>query len=313
MKIYHTPIMVEEICNFFDEACKNIPNPCIIDCTIGEGGHSECFLKKWEHCHVLGIDRDPNIIKVAKQRLEQYQARVTLFNSNFDELSDIITDIKQQPAAILVDLGISSYHYEASQRGFSFNDENKLQMNLDDDETNTAEHWLNTASLQDIIYVLKYYGEERFAKKIADTILKERKLNQSWSGKRLANLISNSIPKKYWKKNLHPATKSFMAIRIAINKELTHLETFLDTIPTILPSKCKLAMISFHSLEDRMVKTKIKELSKDSGWPEEIRKSLNEKPQILKQKKGMPITPKEDEASQNPRARSAKLRLVEIL
>jgi len=291
MKIYHTPVLINEVIDLLDIKKEDI----IMDCTVGEGGHSEKILSLVNKFgHLYGIDRDKEALDTAKKRLSLTGTNFTLIHGNF---ADILTITKEHNITrinkIIVDLGISSLQIEIEERGFSFKREGPLDMRMNRGERTTALEIINSLPEYEIADIIYKYGEERFSRKIAKKIVNYRKSKMIKTTTELAEIIKKAYPHK-WQK-IHPATRTFQALRIEVNKELENLEKFLENFPQILAKNGRIAIISYHSLEDRLIKTYFKQ---------------NEKLHILNKKV---IKPTPEEISRNPRSRSAKLRGAEKL
>lgn len=289
MKIYHKSIMVDKVLEFLNIQ----PGKIFVDCTLGEGGHSFEILKACKgKCTVIGIDADPEIIEVARERLKDYPNFIAV-NRRFSDLNEILRELKiEKVDGFLFDLGISSYHLDRPDRGFSFRFDAPLDMRMDRNGELTAEYVVNRYSKKDLERILREYGEEPFAKRIANSIIKNRPIKTT---KELVEVISKVYPRKYKNSRIHFATRTFMAIRIEVNRELQELQKALLKSLDFLNQGGRIVVITFHSLEDRIVKRFFKE---NEG------KGLK----ILTKK---PLYPNEEEIFENPRARSAKLRAAE--
>lgn len=286
-----------------------------VDCTLGLGGHSEKILSASSETRVIGIDQDPEAIVFAKKRLEKFGERFQVFHANFSELESVLKKAKiKKVDGILADLGVSSLQLDSETRGFSFRFDAPLDMRMNPDSNDeTAAELLETLSEFEIARIIYEYGEERFSRRIARRIV-ERRLNgkSPKTTKELADLVYGSIPRNK-KDKIHPATKTFQALRIAVNHELEILENFLQTAIDKLNKDGRLAIISFHSLEDRIVKRKLQKLSGKCECPLKFPICVcgaEKKVEILTRK---PIVPQEFEIETNPRARSAKLRACQRL
>lgn len=267
----------------------------MVDCTCGEGGHTHRFLAAYPNLRVIALDRDPGILEKAKVRMEEYASRFTPLNIAFDEFFK--TAEEEQYDLILFDLGISSYHYEESGRGFSFRKGETLDMRLDPTDPISAMDVVNGYPEERLADVIYRYGEERYSRRIARAIVTERRLSKINDTERLAQIIYKAVPPAYRYGYLHPATRTFQAIRIEVNGELDRIEVALAGAVRSLKKGGRIAVISFHSLEDRIVKWFFKGLEGDQ---------VN----ILTKK---PLVPSEEERNENPPSRSAKLRVIEKL
>lgn len=282
----HTPVLTEKVLEYLNVK----ENENFIDCTIGGGGHAFKILEKnGPRGKVLGIDWD-------KRMLDELQphARLPLVNDNFARIKEIAEKEKFKPVhGILLDLGISLDHFETSGRGFSFQKNEILDMRLNEQQALDAKKILNFWSKFDIEKILKEYGEEQFARDIAKAIVQERSKTPIIKTFQLVHIITGATPKWYQRKKVHPATKTFQALRIAVNNELDNLTKALPQAVGLLNKGGRLVVISFHSLEDRIVKNFFRK--------EPLFKILTKKP----------VVAAFQEVQQNPRSRSAKLRAVE--
>jgi len=287
----HTPVLQKEVLEYLDPK----PSENFIDCTIDGGGHASAILERNKpNGKVLGIDWDQNQIENWGLKIENFKNRLTLVCDNFVNLKEIAKKEKfSQVSGILFDLGMSSWHLEESGRGFSFLKKEPLDMRYNPQSPLTAEKIINYWSKSEIEKILKDFGEESFFQEIADRIINFRKIKPIETTTQLVEIVKGATPGWYQRKKIHPATKTFQALRIAVNDELNNLEKTLPQTIEILKKGGRLVMISFHSLEDRIIKNFLKEKSK-----EESIKILTKKP----------ISPAQEEIKINPRSRSAKLR-----
>jgi len=314
-KITHTPVLLDEVLDFLKPesadntaAAQNI----MVDATCGEGGHAEAFLSRYTDIILLCVDADKKQIESARRRLKKFSSRVEMFTMWFSEFfSNYHIYNRESPDRILLDLGISRFHYEKSGRGFSFQKDEYLDMRINENLQQTAYDIVNQASEQELTGILREYGEERYAYAIARAICRERKSEPVRTSVKLAHLVCEAVPRQSSRKRIHPATKTFQALRIAVNGELSELEKGLAAGFQVLKKGGRFGVISFHSLEDRIVKRFFKSKNKSCTCPPEwpICQCRGEKELILLTKK--PITPQESEVRANPAARSAKLRVVE--
>ena len=287
----HQAVLQKEVLEYLDPK----PNENFIDCTIGEGGHTTAILQKNKpNGKVLGIEIDPEIYQEFKKRIRESSNRLILINDSYVNLKEIVKKLKFAPIdGILFDLGMSSWHLENSGRGFSFLRNEPLDMRFSPESNSlTAQDIINKWSEPEIEKVLKEYGEERFSKKITLEIIKERKEKPIKTTFQLIEVIKRAIPGKYCRGRIHFGTRTFQALRIAVNDELNNLKKVLPQAVEVLSSEGRIVIISFHSLEDRIVKNFFRDLDKV-------------KLKILTKK---PITPNEVEIKINRRSRSAKLR-----
>ncbi len=286
----HTPVLLDEVLQNL-----NVKEDAIyVDCTLGLGGHSIEILKRLNGTGMLiGLEQDTNALEIAKDRLKNY-TNCYLFHRNFSELPEILQELKidKITGGVLIDLGISSLQLNTPERGFSFQNDGPLDMRMNKESMLSAEFVVNKYKENDLADIIFNYGEERFARRIAKNIVEYRKKKKINTTLELANIILKCYPKGKWFKT-HPATKTFQAVRIEVNKELEVLDKFFRFIPELLKPQSRLSVISFHSLEDRKVKNFLKS---------------NREFKILTKK---PITPNPEEEKKNPRSRSAKLRSAE--
>ncbi len=305
----HVPVLLEEVLQYLrPQGTAEI----MVDANLGEGGHAEAFLNAFPDLVLLGVEVDTEIADRAAERLASFGQRFRLFrcwSQDFFEDYERLCD--EHPARILFDLGISRFHYERAVRGFSFQKDEPLDMRLDLDQNETARDLVNTLSAQELVGILRRYGEERFAGRIAERIVRERSLSAIESSLRLANIISEAVPARYRRGRIHPATRSFQALRIAVNDELSGLKMALEGAFGILRAGGRLAVISFHSLEDRIVKRFFRERNKSCKCPPEFPICQCEGHRELSILTKKPIRSSAEEVMRNPASRSARLRVIE--
>lgn len=297
----HIPIMVDEVLDGLQVAQRS--NPVYIDGTLGAGGHSHAILAANDSAHVIAFDRDPEAIAIARKTLAPFAERVTIHHASYLEMGNLISEPVD---GILLDLGLSSMQLDDAARGFSFRHDAPLDMRFDPtSEDPTAAELLNGLPEEDIANIIYRYGEERQSRKIARVIVQNRPIKTT---KQLADLIADTIRGK---PKIHPATLTFQALRIAVNRELEAVETILPTAIDLLKPGGRLAVITFHSLEDRIVKHTFKEEATDCiCLPKQPVCTCGHKARVqLVNRK--PTTADEQEIAANPRSRSAKLRIVE--
>jgi 16S rRNA (cytosine1402-N4)-methyltransferase len=294
------------------EALKIDPSGIYIDGTFGRGGHSRQILHALgERGRLLAIDRDPDAVAYARRMFGQ-DSRFEIVQESFAMLADVSEQagLMGRVNGILLDLGVSSPQLDEAERGFSFTRDGPLDMRMDPGSGVSAAEWLAQAESREIAEVLKNYGEERHGKRIARAIVEARARAPITTTLELAEIVSRANPS--WEKSKHPATRSFQAIRIYINSELDALLRALQSVIDVLAIGGRLAVISFHSLEDRIVKRFMREQAKGDRFPPGVpvtQESLRPRLRLL----GKAIRPKEDEVAANPRARSAVLRVAERL
>lgn len=288
----HIPVLLKEVLEIL-KPDKGI----IIDGTIGAGGHSKAILEN-SKALIIGLDQDAEALEISKKNLKDFEDRVTLVHENFNNLKEATRRLKifGKVKGIILDLGFSSLQLEDAERGLSFQKQGPLDMRMNREEKLTAYEIVNSWSEEEITSILWNFGEERFSRKIAEAITEKRRKEKIKTTTELAELIKESVPRKYAFSKIHPATKTFQALRITVNDELENLRKVLGDSQDILKKKGKIIVISFHSLEDRVVKRFFKEMAKKSRL------------KILTKK---PIIPQKEEIGENPRSRSAKLRAAE--
>lgn len=294
---------------------KPKPGGVYVDGTTGGGGHSRCILEASSPDGLLyGFDRDEEALRVASERLSGYGKRLTLLHGNFAELEDALAEYGiDRIDGFLLDLGVSSYQLDRGARGFSFQQDAPLDMRMDISTGETAEYLVNNLSEKDLARIIRDFGEERWAVRIAKRIVESRRLAPLKTTLQLVDIIKGSIPRAKWEDRLHPATRTFQALRIAVNHELESLEKGLASGIKMLGKGGRIAVISFHSLEDRIVKNTFREFAKGCVCPKSAPMCVCGKVPELKIITGKPVLPGSDEILANPRSRSAKLRVAEKL
>ncbi len=299
---FHIPVMSERVLDLLITRKEGI----YIDCTLGGGGHSEEIIKKiYPDGLLIGLDQDIEALEFSRERLSKNQDRVVIVKSNFNDLKLLLQDLGiNQVTGVLFDLGLSSYQVDTKVRGFSFLEENLLDMRMDLSRKIDARYIVNQYSEQELVEIFSKYGEERFSRSIARMIVKKRKEKRIETTRQLAELVTNiyaRFKKKRW--NIHPATRVFQALRIEVNRELEILsKALIDSVKQLEPNG-RICVISYHSLEDRIVKHSFREMARDDFI------NLNKYGVKVMSKK--PIYPSEDEIKENHRARSAKMRVAE--
>ena len=290
------------------------PEGIYVDGTLGGAGHSSEIVKRLETGRHIGIDRDPVALKAAGQRLAPYADKVTLVHSNFCEIKQVLDDLNIDGVdGILLDLGVSSPQLDDGARGFSYMADAPLDMRMNNEDPLTAHDVVNTWPYEELKRILYDYGEERYAPQIASAICRKRELKPIESTLELVDVIRSAMPPAALREKQHPAKRSFQAIRIAVNDELGSVEKVMrDAIPK-LNKGGRLAVITFHSLEDRIVKNAMVAASKGCTCPPSFPVCVcGKKPQV-KLITRKPIVSSDEELEMNPRARSAKLRICEKL
>ena len=307
MNFVHTSVLLQECLRFL---APETSDPLLIDGTLGEGGHTEAFLRTFPQLKAIGIDADPAIQAKAKVRLAPFGSRVRFFLGWSDAF---FTDYPQDtpaPSLILFDLGISLFHYVQSGRGFSFSADEPLDMRINPEEPLTAADIVNTYNEKQLADVLYLYAEERFSRPIARAVIAERRNAPFTEARQLSETVFRAVPVRFRHGPIHPATKTFQALRIAVNSELERLPRLLEKAFACLAEGGKMGVISFHSLEDRIVKHFFRDLAKSCICPPEMPIcTCGGMPRaVLLTKK--PVGPSAEEISHNAPSRSARLRVI---
>lgn len=306
--ISHRPVLLDEVL----AALAIRPGGIYVDGTFGRGGHARAILEQLDDSgRLLAFDKDPQAVAAAKQQFGD-DHRFAIERGSFAMLGQRVQERgwMQEIDGVLLDLGVSSPQLDSPERGFSFRHDGALDMRMDPDQGQSAAQWLASAEEYDIRRVLRDYGEERFAKRIAHAIVQRRAANPITTTRQLAELIAGVIPVR--EKDKHPATRSFQAIRIYINAELEELKTALPVALEVLRPGGRLAVISFHSLEDRIVKRFFRDEARGDSFPPNLpvpQSALSPRLRVI----GKAIRASEKELAENPRARSAVLRVAERL
>jgi 16S rRNA (cytosine1402-N4)-methyltransferase len=287
----HVPVLVREALEFLNVRSDGM----YIDATLGAGGHAAEIVRRLQRGKLLGIDRDPAALEAARERLRGFEEKVILVHGNFAEIDRLHQASGLPPAdGVVADLGVSSMQLDNAARGFSFSQPGPLDMRMDPTSGLTAEEIVNRASERELADLIFKFGEERHSRRIARAIVKARPIRTTTE---LAQVVTRAIPSRTGLHQIHPATRTFMALRLAVNRELENLELFLARLPGVAAAGARVVVISFHSLEDRLVKRAFQ------SWRREGRA------RILTRKV---VRPGEEEVRANPRSRSAKLRAAEM-
>lgn len=307
-EFHHISVLLEECL----EGLAIDPAGIYIDGTLGGAGHSSQIAKRLTTGRLIGIDRDPVALKAAGERLEPYKDRVTLVHSNFCEMAQVVKDLGLAGVdGILLDLGVSSPQLDDGARGFSYMADAPLDMRMNNEDSLTAHTVVNTWSQEELKRILFDYGEERYAPRIASAICRYREEKTIDTTLELVDIIRSAMPPQALREKQHPAKRSFQAIRIAVNDELGSVERAMEAAIPLLNPGGRLAVITFHSLEDRIVKNAMAEAAKGCTCPPNFPVCVcGKKPQvkIISRK---PIVATDEELEVNPRSRSAKLRVCE--
>ena len=304
----HTPVLLEET---LEHLAPRAADELMVDATLGEGGHSFAFLSRFPQLKIVGIDADSEIQAVARERLKGFTDRLHFYLGwSQDFFAEYPAELKR-PDTILIDLGVSFYHYTKSGKGFTFAKDEFLDMRLDVSGGVTAAELLARLPEHELADLLYNNSEERYSRRIASLIVNERQKGTITTTSALAELVTRAVPASYRHGPMHPATRTFQALRIAVNGELSRLPDLLEGSLRVLEPGGRLAVISFHSLEDRIVKNFFRTMNKDCTCPAQApicrcegRRSID-----ILTKKG--IAPEKTEIEKNPPSRSARLRVVE--
>ena len=305
-KFEHYSVMLNECIN----GLTIKPDGLYIDCTAGGGGHSFEIAKRLNSSgKLIAIDRDPEAISAVKERLDSFSDRSEIVNDNFSNLPSILNG--RSADGVLIDLGVSSYQLDTASRGFSYRNDAPLDMRMNPTDPVNAKDIVNSYSEEALANIIFKYGEEKFSRRIASAIVRQRKLKPIESTLELANIIAEAIPVKFREKGSNPAKRTFQAIRIEVNHELDIIVPTVKAIAQALKPGGRMAIITFHSLEDRLVKQTMNELSKGCICPPELPVCVCGKKPIIKLITKKPLLPSEKELSENKRSHSAKLRIAE--
>lgn len=310
MAFEHKSVLLEETI----DSLMVKPDGIYVDGTLGGGGHaSEVCRRLGEGGRLIGIDQDADAIRAASERLEPYGDHVTVVRSNYVNIAQILKDLGiEKVNGIYLDLGVSSYQLDTAERGFTYRDENApLDMRMDQRNTKTAADIVNTYTESDLYRIIRDYGEDKFAKNIAKHIVKRREEKPIETAGELTEVIKAAIPMKVRATGGHPAKRTFQAIRIELNQELEVLKNSIDTMIDLLAPGGRLSIITFHSLEDRIVKNRFRTNENPCICPPEFPVCMCGKKSKGKVVTRKPILPSETEMEENPRAKSAKLRVFE--
>jgi len=309
MEFRHTPVLLEQCI----ENLNIRPDGIYVDGTLGGAGHSRHICEKLSPTGTLiGIDRDRDALDTAEERLQEYNCRKIFVQSNYSDIKEVLaeTGISGIDGALL-DLGVSSFQLDNVQRGFSYMQDSPLDMRMNQDDRMTAYEVVNTYSGDELTKIISEYGEERWARRIASFIVEARKNGPLESTAELVEVIKAAIPAKARRNGPHPAKRTFQAIRIEVNDELGQLADAVGEFFDVMNSGGRLCIISFHSLEDRIVKEAFNKRANPCTCPPEFPICVCGKVADIKKITGKPITPDEKELEENPRSRSAKLRVCE--
>lgn len=310
MKFEHVPVLYNEVMDALDIKADGI----YVDGTLGGGGHSSGICERLsEKGTLIGVDRDTAALEAAGERLKDYACQRVYLHTNYSDVEAIKEAAGGKVDGILLDLGVSSFQLDTAERGFSYMHDAPMDMRMNEDDAFTAYQVVNEYSEQELARIIKEYGEEKWASRIAKFIVSERKLKPVETTGELVEIIKKAIPAAARREGPHPAKRTFQAIRIEVNAELEHLKRALDTLPDILAPGGRLAIITFHSLEDRMVKVAFDKRLNPCTCPKEFPVCVCGKVADVKRITRKPLVAGEKELDVNPRSRSAKLRVIEKL
>ncbi|MEA3356212.1 MAG: 16S rRNA (cytosine(1402)-N(4))-methyltransferase RsmH [Candidatus Bipolaricaulota bacterium] len=301
----HQPVLTAEVLQLLDPR----PGGIYVDGTVGLGGHTQALIEAGPGIRVIGIDRDKKALKLAAERLIPFADQVRLIHGNYRDIGVLLSQLKiVQIDGLLIDLGVSSLQLETPPRGFSFRKQGPLDMRMDPSQGITAGYLVNNSTQEKLTTILNSYGEERFARRIARSIVAERAKGPIETTGELAQIVRGAIPRRFQQKRIDPATRTFQALRIAVNHELEDLQTGLPAGFDLLAPGGTMAVISFHSLEDRIVKHFFRDRAHPPTPPPEIPLPPDKRPAEATILTRRPIRPSPGEVARNPRSRSAKLR-----
>ena len=308
MPAYHESVMKNEVLHYLNVHMEGV----IVDGTLGDGGHTEFILKNTApEIRVFAIDRDRSAIERARERLSPFQDRVTLAHGNLGDLKSLADQNGiSRVTGLLMDLGVSSPQLDTPGRGFSIQHDGPLDMRMDSSQKTSAADLLEKLSDAELVAIIKNFGEERYAKRVVRAIRKEQAERPITTTGQLSRIVAKAVVSPRHTR-IHPATRTFQALRIAVNDELEQLKFALQDAIGLLSSTARMAVISFHSLEDRIVKTFFRDEQKGCSCPPKIPMCVCGRKQTLKILTRKPIVPSEEEVAQNPRSISAKLRVAE--
>lgn len=308
MEFNHVSVLLNECL----EGLNIKENGIYVDGTLGGAGHSSEILKRLsKEGRLIGIDQDTDALKAAKERLKDY-SNVTFVHSNFSNIENVLNNLNIDGVdGILMDLGVSSYQLDEGERGFSYMKDAPLDMRMNRENDFSAYNVVNEYSEEDLYRIIRDYGEEKFAKRIASFIVENRQEKNIETTLELVEIIKNAIPAKARREGPHPAKRTFQAIRIEVNNELGVINKMIDDAVSMMNKGGRICIITFHSLEDRIVKNEFKELSLSCVCPPELPICQCDKVSEVKVITRKPILPSKEEVEANPRSRSAKLRVAE--
>jgi len=306
----HVPVLVDRVAALLAPSLQQ-PGSVLVDATLGLGGHTEAVLTRCPQVHVIGVDRDTHALDLAGKRLEPFAERTTLVHAVYDEIPDVLTELGHDSVdAILFDLGVSSMQLDVRERGFAYAEDAPLDMRMDDTTGQTAADVLNTYSVDDLARILKWYSEEKFARRIAESIVREREREPFTRSARLVELIRDAIPAPARRTGGHPAKRTFQALRIEVNEELAVLKRAIPRAIDSINVGGRVVVMSYHSLEDRLVKHAFAQQTRSIVPPDMPIVPAGHEPALRLVTRGSEKASAQ-EIEENPRAASVRLRAVE--
>lgn len=304
----HKPVMLREVIEYLNPPAKGVA----VDATVGAGGHARALAERLgAEGTLIALDRDASMLELAQQNLADAPCIIHFVHADYRNLPEVLQELQiEQVDAILVDMGVSSVQLDDPERGLAFRYDAPLDMRLDREQATTAYHLLQRIKLNDLIRILREYGNEHWAKPIARAIIRRRNQGRMNTTGDLAAAVLEAVPKKFQEKRIHPATRTFQAIRIAVNRELDDLQPAFEAMVGCLKVGGAICVLAYHSLEDRAVKHAFRNLSQRAREPVGVGGAGKERPTkpVLEILTPKPLEPSEAEIQDNPRARSAKLR-----
>jgi len=309
MEFSHKPVMLYEVLR----GLKLKPGGIYVDCTLGGAGHSAAILREiGEGGRLVGLDRDPEALAAAKERLAPFGAGVDLVRADFRDLKKVLERLGiEKVDGILFDLGVSSYQLDNPERGFSYQQDAPLDMRMDQEQALTARELVNNLPVEELAEIIRKYGEERWASRIAKFIGEERKKCPIETTGHLVEIIKKAVPAGARREGPHPAKRTFQALRIAVNQEIENLGPSLRSAIEHLKPGGRICVLTFHSLEDRIVKDLFRELASPCNCPRDFPVCVCGRKKEVRVITPRPLLPSPEELEDNPRARSAKLRIAE--
>jgi len=309
----HVPVALERCVALLTPSIEAAPDPVVIDATLGMGGHSHELLRRFPHVKVIGLDRDLSAIDIASKNLAEFSSRITIVHAVYDQISDVLSDLGVTSVdGVLFDLGVSSMQLDFADRGFAYSQEAPLDMRMDQSSGLSAQEVLDTYSRQDLVRVIRTYGEEKFATKIVDNIIAAREAGTLRTTTDLATLVKESIPAPARRTGGNPAKRTFQALRIEVNNELAVLERALPAATEKLAVGGRVVVMAYQSLEDKIVKGYFSEITASRsplGLPVDLPDSAAHFSLVIRGSEGAT----DIEIEENPRAASMRLRAVQRL